>query len=919
MRRRAWRQRRLLAPEVVQTSAMDCGPASLKCLLEGFYIPASYGRLREACQTDVDGSSIDTLEAVAAQLGLQAEQVMLPVDHVLLPVAGALPALAIVQLPHGDTHFVVLWRRHGDWVQVMDPATGRRWSRASQVMDDLYVHSLPVPADAWLAWASSESFIAPLRHRMARLKVASSTAARLIDEALSSDEWRPLATLDAAVRMVDALVRCGGLRRGRQAEGALRALLERDLSATHAGDGVPEPYWSVRPAPDSDEGEAQVLLRGAVLIQVEGRRAAEPLSETEAPASPEAALTPELAAALEETPSRPARDLWRLLRQDGLLSPTLLTLALGLGAGGVLVEALLFRGLIDLSRDLTLSGQRLGAMALMVALLLLLLALDLAAASGVLRGGRRLEVRLRTAFLAKLPRLADRYLHSRPLSDMAERSHSVHRIRQLLSLGGHGLQLTFELIMTTAAMVWLAPSTAPFAIPAALLAIGIPLAAQPALGERDLRVRTHDGALSRFDLDALRGLAAVRAHGADRAMAYAHHQLLGEWARANLGVHRLVVTVEGLQLLTGFGLAAALLTQQALRGDGHAMILLLVYWALNLPMIGQDLALLARQYPAQRSVTLRLLEPLGALEDEEAPAADVEGQETPTEAPGAAAGVAIALEHVQVRQGGHVVLEKIDLQIPAGQHVAIVGASGAGKSSLVGALLGWHRPTTGCVRIDGRALDGPGLEQLRRQTAWVDPAVHLWNRSLFDNLHYGAAAVAARSLPEVIEAADLRQVLDKLPDGLQSHLGESGARLSGGEGQRVRFGRALLRPQARLVILDEAFRGLDRGRRRELLDRARRMWAGATLLCVTHDVGDTQGFERVLVIDQGHVVEDGAPGDLLARPESKYRELIEAEAAVRAGMWSGPQWRQLALRDGQLHETGGGRGARGKGDAACSR
>ena len=78
---------RLLIPEVVQTSAMDCGPASLKCLLEGFGISVSYGRLREACQTDVDGTSIDTMEEVAVQLGLDAEQVMIPTDHVLLPDA----------------------------------------------------------------------------------------------------------------------------------------------------------------------------------------------------------------------------------------------------------------------------------------------------------------------------------------------------------------------------------------------------------------------------------------------------------------------------------------------------------------------------------------------------------------------------------------------------------------------------------------------------------------------------------------------------------------------------------------------------------------------------------------------------------------------------------------------------------------
>jgi len=86
---------------------MDCGPASLKCLLEGFGVSVSYGRLREACQTDVDGTSIDTLEEVAIHLGLEAQQVMLPVDHLLLPGADVLPAIVVVRLPNGTTHFQV--------------------------------------------------------------------------------------------------------------------------------------------------------------------------------------------------------------------------------------------------------------------------------------------------------------------------------------------------------------------------------------------------------------------------------------------------------------------------------------------------------------------------------------------------------------------------------------------------------------------------------------------------------------------------------------------------------------------------------------------------------------------------------------------------------------------------------------------
>ncbi len=95
--------KRFFIPEVVQPSEMDCGPASLKALLEGFGIYTSYGRLREACQTSVDGTSIDTLEDLAIQLGLNAEQVMLPVDHVLLEETHALPAMIVTRLPNGLT------------------------------------------------------------------------------------------------------------------------------------------------------------------------------------------------------------------------------------------------------------------------------------------------------------------------------------------------------------------------------------------------------------------------------------------------------------------------------------------------------------------------------------------------------------------------------------------------------------------------------------------------------------------------------------------------------------------------------------------------------------------------------------------------------------------------------------------------
>jgi hypothetical protein len=186
------RGRRLIVPEVIQTSAMDCGPASLKCLLEGYAIPVGYGRLREACQTDVDGTSVDGIEEVAVQLGLEAEQVMMPVDHLLLPETQALPALIVVRQPNNLTHFVIIWRRHGRFVQIMDPATGRCWLTSRQLLNELYVHSIPVPAAAWREWAGSEEFLGGLRRRLANLGLSRSGVRRLNQ---STRDWDTLVRL----------------------------------------------------------------------------------------------------------------------------------------------------------------------------------------------------------------------------------------------------------------------------------------------------------------------------------------------------------------------------------------------------------------------------------------------------------------------------------------------------------------------------------------------------------------------------------------------------------------------------------------------------------------------------------------------------------------------------------------------------
>jgi ABC-type bacteriocin/lantibiotic exporter with double-glycine peptidase domain len=847
--------KKLLVPEVVQTSNMDCGPAALKSLLEGFAIPVNYGRLREACQTGVDGTSIDTIEEVANQLGLRTEQIMLPSDHVLIEEAHALPAIAVVVLPSGVTHFVIVWRRFGRFVELMDPAVGRRWVSAARFQSDLYLHQQTVAADDWRNYAGSEDFLAPLRHRLHALGILNNQPVTI---ATHDPSWRSLAALDAGVRMLESLARSGAVDGGSESERLLATLLE-DSSA------IPEHYWSVQPGSEED----QLEMRGAVLVRALGVGGTAP-------------ATPELLAVLEQPSARPGAELLRLLRADGVFTPVAIAAALALSSAAVVIEAILFRGLIDFGRSL---------FAVTIALSAVLLLLEIPVISALLRLGRRLEIRLRLAFLEKLPRLGDRYFQSRPKSDMAERSHSIHLIRRLPELGGQLLRYSFEIVFTTAGIIWIDPPAAPIALLAAFAALAIPLASQPLLMERDLRLRTHAGALTHFYLDALLGLVAIHTHGGQPAVRREHESLLSEWARAGLNLQRAVLSLEALQFLVGFGLAIWLLASHLGRGGHAGAVLLLVYWALNLPALGQEVAIIAWQYPSYRNVTLRLLEPLGALE-QRAPAVVAQPQPGPA--------VSIAFESVSVVAAGHPVLRDINLSVAAGTHIAIVGASGAGKSSLVGLLLGWYRAASGRVLVDGVELDDSSLDRLRPHIAWVDPAVQLWNKPLLENVRYGLPAAGNMPIESVIDAADLTRVIERLPNGLQTLLGEAGGLVSGGEGQRVRLARALLRPGVRLAILDEPFRGLDFAQRQQLLARSREIWRDATLLAISHDIAEAITFPRVLVLEDGRIVEDGDPRELARNPESRFHAMLEAESAIHEELWNNAEWRHLRLQNGQL-------------------
>lgn len=856
---------------------MDCGPATLKCLLEGFHIPVSYGRLREACQTDVDGTSIDEIENIAVALGLDADQVMLPPDHLFLPQANALPALVVVRQPDGNTHFVVVWRRHGRWLQVMDPAIGRRWVSQKQFLAGLYTHVMAVDAESYRDWATSPESLAVLRVQLERLGLSNDEIELQIHAATEIPDWQGVAQLDAATRMVCALFAAGALRSGKEILHVLQTLVTGNATL------IPDLYWTVQPKQDS--GNTELWLKGAVLLRIRGRGNAASSAE----------LPPELRAALNEPEMRPYRTLGKLLVDGVRTAPVLLGITIVLLAAGLVLEAILLRALLNIEDTLVFTDQRLTLLASVAIFASALLVMEFFIAQGAWRLGRRLELLLRMTLLSKIPRLHDHYFQSRLSSDMAERSHSTHFLRVLPVLFTQGLRALMIISLTVAGIIWLDHAST---LPALLLlfaAVAWPLISQPVFAERELRVRTHAGGLARFYLDALIGLVPVRTHSAEHRFARQYEGRVSHWGRAALAFGRTTVWVEGFSSLFAFLLVAYLLHTHMERAGELSAVLLLAYWALQLPQLSQELVLLTQQLATLRNVALRLIEPIMAPEETLTPS--VLPSTSPSTAP-----VTISFNEISVKVAGHTVLEDCTFDIAPGEHIAIVGASGAGKSTLVGLLLGWYRPSSGEVLVDGKILTADVLAQMREHTAWVDPAVQLWNRTFLSNICYGLESSDEINLSDLMAKSSLQDALARLPEGLQTLLGEGGALVSGGEGQRLRLARALARHDVRLAILDEPFRGLDREQRRTMLASVRKHWQKVSLLCVTHDLNDTQDFSRVLVIEHGRIVEDDTPEALYARADSRYRALLEADKQVRQHIWQENKWRRLSLLDGHLQE-----------------
>ena len=248
---------------------------------------------------------------------------------------------------------------------------------------------------------------------------------------------------------------------------------------------------------------------------------------------------------------------------------------------------------------------------------------------------------------------------------------------------------------------------------------------------------------------------------------------------------------------------------------------------------------------------------------------------------GDATGVAVEFEGVSFcypSRPSTPALEAVSLRIAPGETIALVGPSGAGKSTLLKILLRFYDPSAGVVRLDGIAIGDLALETLRATIALVPQEPVVFSADARENIRYGRPDATDAEIEVAARAAQAHEFISRLPQGYATALGERGVRLSGGQRQRIAIARAIVR-NAPLLLLDEATSSLDAENERAVQDALEAAMQGRTTLVIAHRLATVQRADRIVVLDQGRIVETGTHIELVER-QGLYARLAELQFAA---------------------------------------
>jgi ABC-type multidrug transport system fused ATPase/permease subunit len=393
-----------------------------------------------------------------------------------------------------------------------------------------------------------------------------------------------------------------------------------------------------------------------------------------------------------------------------------------------------------------------------------------------------------------------------------------------------------------------------------------------------LEVRERIASVLSFIQETLRGMQVVQAFATERARTQRFQAVNDDWADANVTAHKIeALFFPSMQFLGSVGTAIVLIYGggRILAGDLSPGVL--AAFVVYLTLFFEPMNHLSELY-SQLQQALAGLAKMAHLLEVEPEITDVVGS---VDLPDVEGLITFEDVHFSYSPSGPMVLQDINMRIEPGQTAALVGPTGAGKSTIVKLLARFYDPTQGSLRIDGFEVGKVTVKSLRRQLALVPQEGFLFGGTIADNLRFGKPDATNEQVEEICRRIDIHDFIATLPEGYQTEVRERGARLAAGEKQLIALARALL-ADPRLVILDEATSSLDSATEYRVERAFSSALQGRTSVVIAHRLSTVMNADVIFVVDGGRIVEQGDHFELVTRG-GRYSALYLSWLAVTDG------------------------------------